>query len=773
MRAELRTTSGRKPELVSPATDRFGWVVVGVLLPVYAAVFAVSIEVAKSAIGIPVFCPALGAAVGIAYLALRHTPAVWVGLFIAVLGGENIAWLVDGLPWQQRLAMSVIHGLEVVVSAVVAISWRARHHVVGPQLRAVTVILVAAVSGPTLGALLAGVFASPAGYEGSAIDLAVTWWLADVLGVLVVMPFITSLSRAAMDAWRPSDILFPGEAVLASVTMLAATALLGTGARSAYTFPGIFVTVWIAIRLGVGATSAAVLLFASALSLATGWQEGPFVGEFAAAWARAFIACYVVVLLVVSVIARERRRALDEAMQMQVSLAKATHTDELTSLATRRVLEQVVNEMLMGTEPLDDHSSALLLALDFDDFAAVNTLHGRACADDALRELARRLRAHLPQALCAARIGGDEFAVLLRGNYSEGAARDAADQLRHLMAVPVFCGDIPISVTASVGAALAHGGNAELLLRDVEAAVHDAKAAGRNRVVVRTPAEREQADRDQELINRLPAALAGREFVCVYQPVVPLPGKAGERGVEMLTRWRHPVRGELVPAQFLGPLQRAGLMPRLGEYLLDEALHNAAMWRTTVSPSSPRWVAINMSPSELMSVDLARRVHTSLAACGLPPHWLTIEITEEAMVAMSGAVRGVLSDIRALGVRVAVDDFGTGFSGLSYLTQLPIDIVKLDRQFLLASEEVRAKQLLKSVCTLARDLGLRTVVEGVETSEQYERAREAGADAVQGWFVGRPALAREFMSVAAAGARDGVGADEPIDVTRETRSAGP
>lgn len=731
---------------------KLAWVAVAVLLPVYAGSLALTIKVAKGSAGVPIFCPAIGAAIGIAYLAVRTRFAMWPAVAAAIIIGEVIGWQVDGLPLIQIVAMGFAHAAEVVVSALGARWFRNRFQVIGLQMRAVAVIVVAALLGPTLGALLAGMSARAVGYTESVMDLAVTWWLADVLGVLVVTPFLTTLSPGLRGAWRAADELFPGEALLAGLSLLAATALLWNEEQNAYTFPGVFVSVWIAVRLGVGATSTAVLLFASALSLTTHWKEGPFTGSFADSWARAFIAFYVVTLLVVSLIAAERHRALEEARQMHVQLEMAASVDELTGLSTRQVLEQRAEALLLEISRSQSGESALLLALDLDEFANVNTVHGRACADDALRELARRLSAQVSTAACLARIGGDEFAVLLAGHFTEQAAIDLATQLRYLMGVPILCNSVPVTITASIGVALAQSGSSEQVLRDVEAALHDAKIAGRNRVVLRRAAQRESFVQEQELINRMPHALINREFVCVYQPIAPIPGRTGSAGAEMLTRWQHPDRGQLMPTEFLPPLQRAGLMPRLSDYLLDEALRGAAIWRATKG-DAPHWVSVNMSPSELLSVDAARRIESALSAALLPASCLTIEITEEAMVAMSGVVRGVLSDIKALGVSIAVDDFGTGFSGLAYLTQLPIDVVKLDRQFLLSTVEPRANRLLRSVCALAHDLGLRTVVEGVETQEHYDRACDAGADAVQGWFVGRPVSAQDIqIATAASGA---------------------
>lgn len=713
-----------------------------VLLPVYAGLLGLSIVLSDRVMGVPLFYPSVGAAVGIAYVAMRHTPAARFALAGVIVAGEFIAWTFDGAPWREVALRALVHAVEVVGSAIIAVWFRDRYQIRGSQMRSVLVMVVAALSGPTLVLPALWALSGWIAHGGSTGEFVLSWWLADVLGIVVVAPFITTLSRVARDAWRPSDVLFPGETVAAALVMAGSIVLFWSGPGRAYTFPGVFVSMWIAMRLGIGATSLTVVVFAFALSVATGVSEGPFVGEFAGAWARSFIACYVVVLLVVSVIARERRRAVDDAQQAHAEIEHAVTTDPLTGLHTRPYLEQQT-ALAIHSRPAGFDWLALI-SIDLDDFASINVRYGRENADEAIRQIGQRLAGNLPFAACVARIGGDEYGLLLTDLAEEQQAVHVAEQLRALVSVPVLCGHVRFSVTASVGVAITNDGDVDQLLRDAEAALHDAKERGRNRLAVRTLRDREQARFEQRLLDRFPQALADHEFGCVYQPIVSLTGPA--HGVEVLARWFHPEQGLLMPDAFLPVLQRSGVMRDLSDYLFDIAIRQLHRWSAAQPDLAPTWLSLNISADELVDLRLPIRIRRVLNASGVLPQHLMVEITEQTMVAFTSDVRSQLMELRSMGVRVAVDDFGTGFSGLAYLTRLPIDVLKIDRQFLFANHDTRAHTMLRCLCSMARDLGLTTIVEGVESAEELDLVRGLGADAVQGWYLGRPAAAEQLLA---------------------------
>ena len=718
------------------------WLALALLLVVYSGLLATSIRLTGTALGTPVFYPSIGAAVGIAVVALRHSPAGWAALGLVIVAAEFLAWSVDGAGVADIALRAMIHAIEVVSSAAIAVWFRDRYQIRGTQIRTVLITVVAAVSGPTLVAPILGTASPWIAHTGPADEFTAAWWLADVLGIVVVVPFIMTLSKACRDAWQPSDDLFPGEVVVAALAMAGAIALLWSGPQNAYTFPGVFISVWIAIRLGVGATSLTVVLFASAMSFATGVNEGPFRGEFGGAWARVFIACYVIVLLVVSVIARERRRALDESISAQAEIQHAVSTDPLTGLFTRPYLEKQT-AIAIRSRPVGVDWLALI-SIDLDDFASVNVRYGRDHADEAIRQIGNRLAGNLPEATCTARIGGDEYGLLLTGLTEERQAVQIAEQLRSLVSVPVICGDVQFSVTASVGVAVTNDGDVDQLLRDAEAALHDAKERGRNRLAVRTLRDREQARSEQKLLDRFPSALEEHEFGCVYQPIISLTGPA--HGVEVLARWFHPEQGLLLPDQFLPLLQRSGVMRELSDYLFDIAIRQLHRWSAARPDLAPTWLSINISADELVDLRLPTRIRRVLNHSGVLAQHLMLEITEQTMVAFTADVRSQLMELRSMGVRIAVDDFGTGFSGLAYLTRLPIDVLKIDRQFLFANHDERAYTMLRGLCSLARDLGLVTIVEGVESAEELDLVRSLGADAVQGWYLGRPAAAEHLLA---------------------------
>ena len=496
----------------------------------------------------------------------------------------------------------------------------------------------------------------------------------------------------------------------------------------------------------------AILAVASAVSLSNSIDHGPFAGVSSFAWASAFIGSLSVTGLMVSLLSAQRGQALNQAVQAQRDLERTIIHDELTGLFTRPQLERITAEEI-ASRPVGQDWLALI-SIDLDDFASINVRYGRSAADEAIRQIARRLQANVPVARCVARIGGDEYGLLFTHMQRENEAIAIGEQLRELVSVPVVVGEAQFEVTASVEVAITNDGDPDQLMRDAEASLHDAKERGRNRLEVRTLRDRERSSHEQKLINRYPRALAEREFGCVYQPIVSL--RDASHGVEVLARWFHPELGLLLPGDFLPILQRAGVMGQLSDQLFDVAVRQLHRWDAGGPSAAPTWLSINISAHELIDLRLPRRIRRILDASGVLPNRLMVEITEETMVSFTHDVRAQLEELRAMGVRIAVDDFGTGFSGLSYLTQLPIDVLKVDRQFLVASANSRSQTLLRSVCALARDLGIMTIVEGVETSEELDLVRTIGADAAQGWYLGRPTDADKLLIAMPEGTTIGV-----------------
>lgn len=707
------------------------------LMTTYAAVLSLVEWAATTAAGEPSFNPAFGVAVGMAVVMRRRGWAASWLLGVSVLVGEWLSWVWSSPP-SSTLTLSLAHAVALVVTVESIVELLRRLRLTAPEPRAIAVTLVPAVIGATTVAAFLAVSARLLGYQQELLPFVWQWWVKDFLGVLLLLPVALTLNRTS---WRANGPTFFGEPVAATAVLLGAAALVFASSEQSHTFPAVFVTIWIALRFGVGATSAAALLVASSLSLSTGFAQGPFVGPFAIDWARAFMGTHVVTSLMVSLLAAQRGRALEDALRTHEELSQASTHDALTGLFTRPYLERATTAAI-ASRPVGENWIALI-SIDLDDFASVNVRYGRSNADAAIASIGQRLRANHPSAACVARIGGDEYGLLFTDMPKESDAIALAEQLRELVSVPIVLGSVQFMVTGSVGVAVTNDGDADQLLRDAEAALHDAKERGRNRLAVRTLQDRQRSREEQRLLDRFPRAITEREFGCVYQPIVSLTGTS--HGVEVLARWYHPEQGLLMPTNFLPVLQRSGVMGELSDYLFDMAVRQLHRWAAAAPESAPTWLSVNISADELIDMRLPRRIRRVLDASGVRPQHLMVEITEQTMVSFTSDVRSQLEELRSMGVRIAVDDFGTGFSGLAYLTRLPIDVLKIDRQFLMADHDPRARTLLHSVCALARDLGLVTIVEGVESAAELDLARQLGADAAQGWYLGRPESAEQLL----------------------------
>jgi len=412
-------------------------------------------------------------------------------------------------------------------------------------------------------------------------------------------------------------------------------------------------------------------------------------------------------------------------------------TDELTGLPNRRALYAEGHARL--AEPQRRHHA--LLMLDLDKFKEVNDSLGHHAGDQLLVQVGARLSEHLRVGDLLARLGGDEFAVLLQ-DAGHDQAVDVAIKLRAALADPFSVEDIALHTSVSVGIALFpdHGLDLSALLRKADIAMYKAKTSGHGHHVYSGADDADDATRLQA-VQELRTALSNDEFVVHYQPKIDL--DTGEvHSVEALVRWDHPTRGLLYPVAFLNLVEESGLMPTLTRVVLEIALDQAATWQ---AQGQPLTVAVNLSASSLVDSDLPRQVASMLAARGVSPLALQLEITEEFLMADRDRARAILTRLRNSGVQISVDDFGTGYSPLSYLRDLPIDELKLDRSFIFPmADNARAAALVASTIDLAHSLGLRMVAEGVETQVAYTELARLGCDQAQGYFMSRPVPAAEL-----------------------------
>ncbi|WP_024287157.1 bifunctional diguanylate cyclase/phosphodiesterase [Cellulomonas sp. KRMCY2] len=416
---------------------------------------------------------------------------------------------------------------------------------------------------------------------------------------------------------------------------------------------------------------------------------------------------------------------------------RAATTDELTGLPNRRALYAEAQARLV--EP--QRWRLALLMLDLDRFKEVNDSLGHHAGDLLLIQVGARLSEHLRAGDVLTRLGGDEFAVLLEDVGRDEAAAVAV-KLRAALAEPFALEGIALHSSVSVGIALSPDDGPDLssLLRKADIAMYRAKTSGDGHHVYSIADDAHDGTR-LRTVGELRTALAEDQLVVHYQPKIDL--LTGEvRGVEALVRWDHPTRGLLYPDAFLDLVQEAGLMRAMTTVVLDLALDQIAAWQ---AQGQQLTVAVNISASSLVDADLPEQVAGMLAARGLEPRSLQLEITEEFLMADRDRARAILTRLRHSGVQISVDDFGTGYSSLSYLRDLPIDELKLDRSFIFPmADDARAAALVASTIDLAHSLGLRMVAEGVETDVAYTELTRLGCDQAQGYFMSRPVPAAEL-----------------------------
>ncbi|MGA8416775.1 MAG: EAL domain-containing protein [Candidatus Dormiibacterota bacterium] len=423
---------------------------------------------------------------------------------------------------------------------------------------------------------------------------------------------------------------------------------------------------------------------------------------------------------------------------------REARTDELTGLPNRRLFF----ESLAACLELGALETTAVLMIDLDRFKEINDSLGHHVGDDVLRQLGPRLTAAVGSTATVARLGGDEFGLILSPLVNTAEATGAAERVREALRQPFQLEGMSLRVDASIGIALApdHGTTPESVLQKADVAMFAAKHA-------HVPWEIYSSEHDQNALNRLELmedlrdALRRHEIVLHYQPILDLTSGT-VTGAEALARWQHPSRGLLPPGVFLGLITDAGLMGPFTMDVLDQALVQQATWSER---GYDLGVSVNISAASLRDEDLPDKIAARIAARHVRPARITLEITEDCFIADPEQAMLVLERLRALGVELSIDDFGTGFSSLTYIRRLPVSELKLDRTFLTgAPQDARAVAVIRSTVGLAHALGLRIVAEGIETLDALELVDRLGCDAAQGYLIGRPAPAEDFDVSAAA-----------------------
>jgi diguanylate cyclase (GGDEF)-like protein len=410
---------------------------------------------------------------------------------------------------------------------------------------------------------------------------------------------------------------------------------------------------------------------------------------------------------------------------------RATH-DVLTGMPNRAALAEALSRTLADGRP------AAVLFLDLDRFKLVNDTHGHAVGDALLVALGRRLMTVVRPGDTVARFGGDEFVVLCPGAEEADGALAIAQRLARALEEPFLVEGHELFLTGSVGVAIgAPDDGPEDILRDADTAMYRAKEQGRPGYAFFDQGMRERSQRRLALEQELHVALERGEFRLEYQPAFDL--ATGELiGAEALLRWDNGLRGPVSPGEFIPIAEETGLVLPIGEWVLREACRQAATWRRELGHGLR--VSVNIAARQLTRPGLATQVLVALGETGAEPEDLVLEITEHGVLEDFAAAFRHLQEVRALGVRVSVDDFGTGWSSLSYLQRLPVDELKIDRSFVATlGVDGPSMAIVGSLVDMAHALGLQVVAEGVETADQLVELQRLGCDAVQGYLLARPA----------------------------------
>ncbi|RMO06908.1 Sensory box/GGDEF domain/EAL domain-containing protein [Pseudomonas coronafaciens pv. zizaniae] len=446
---------------------------------------------------------------------------------------------------------------------------------------------------------------------------------------------------------------------------------------------------------------------------------------------------------------------LEERERISEELAYIAFHDELTSLYNRAYL---MNELTQAFENLDpQYERATVLFLDLDGFKVVNDSMGHLAGDQLLKRVANRLQNCVRSNDVLARIGGDEFAILLMGkDQPETAVRMAERIVSQLhAAIQIEGQDIFISCSIGIVTACDSHSKPEDLLRDADVAMYSAKKQGRGRWSIFNASMREAAIDTLVIQNALRQALEDKDFLVFYQPIYSSDSE-DLVGVEALVRWDHPSMGIISPDAFIPIAEDLGIIHELGEWVMNKACSEVQAWRKAFSHLDLR-LNVNVSGKELSHPGFVDQVTRIIAVTGLPATQLQIEVTESVFLYQPDEIAEILRQIRQLGVRVALDDFGTGYSSLGYIDRYPIDAVKIDRSFVSRMMTYdRSEAIVSSILSLGRALDLDITAEGVETEEQYNRLHKMGCPYFQGYFLNRPmrseALEHVIRSVAVCGA---------------------
>ena len=412
---------------------------------------------------------------------------------------------------------------------------------------------------------------------------------------------------------------------------------------------------------------------------------------------------------------------------------RTARTDPLTGVANRLLVRELLEEALLSE--MDRSDGCALLVVDLDRFKLVNDTMGHAVGDQLLCEVARRLEQTVAGGGRVGRLGGDEFAIVWNGSSDDENLRNLAQRLIDKLARPFSVGAATMNIGATIGIARGSrdGSREEQLMRSADLALYRAKEEGRGGYAFFDQTMYVAAEDLRELESDVRDALDSGAFFLVYQPIVDATTK-GLVGREALLRWFHPTRGEIPPQRFIPIIEDAGLIHRIGDWVIRGACSEAAAWR------EPLRIAVNVSAAQLTGPGLAETVVAALTATGLAPDRLELEVTESVFLGDDAATLESLDRLRSLGVRLVLDDFGKGYSSFGYLARAQFSKIKIDQTFVRGAAQGSRESvaIVHAILALARGLGVETTAEGVETAVQADAMRALGCTQLQGYYFGFP-----------------------------------
>ncbi len=426
------------------------------------------------------------------------------------------------------------------------------------------------------------------------------------------------------------------------------------------------------------------------------------------------------------------RRAAEDRL-----VHEATH-DSLTGLPNRAHFTTILQEAINDAKADANHKFAVLF-LDLDRFKVINDGLGHVIGDQLLIAIAERLQSAIRPGDVVSRFGGDEFTILVNNINDSGIVTEIAERLQSKLSAPFQIDSFEVFTSASIGIIMSEVShdNPESFLRDADTAMYRAKEAGKARYEIFNRAMHVRSMHLLQMENDLRKSIERRDFRVFYQPIVNLETGATNE-FEALIRWEHPEMGFVSPNEFIPVAEETGLIIPIGEWVLEESVRQISYWQK-MFPKKQLSVSVNLSAKQLMHPNLIRQVGEIMKSSALPPECLKLEVTESTVMDNAETALEVLSELCALGVRLSTDDFGTGYSSLSYLHRFPFERLKIDRSFIgKMDSDAKSEEIVRTIVTLAGNLHLEVVAEGIETETQFRRLREFGCKLAQGYLFSKP-----------------------------------